>query len=139
MITNDTTLRVRYAETDQMSYVYYGTYAQYHEVGRVELIRSLGLSYRQMEETHKVMMPVVSMNLRYIRPAFYDELLTIRTTVRSLPEKYFDFHTEIFKENGKLCNGGMVRLCFVDMHTQKTILCPKYLIAIISKYFDHAL
>lgn len=127
MIENTTTLRVRYADTDQMGYVYYGNYAQYHEVGRVELIRKIGLTYREMEEIHHIWMPVVSMQMRYVRPAFYDDLLTIKTTVRELPLQYFEFHTEIFNEKGKLCNGGMVKLCFVDAKTKKSISCPEFL------------
>ena len=86
-------LRVRYAETDQMAYVYYGNYAQYCEVGRVEAMRSLGLSYAKMEAEWGVMMPVMKMEMEFKRPAFYDELLTIVTTIPELPDKEIIFET----------------------------------------------
>ena len=135
MYSFDTQLRVRYAETDQMKYLYYGNYAQYYEVGRVELIRSLGMSYRELEEQHAVMMPVVSLQQRFVRPAFYDELLTFRTTLRTLPEAFITFHCEIFNEKMKLVNGGSVRLCFVDMNTGKTIATPEVLLEKLKPYF----
>src|ERR1700754_1391147 len=84
MFTSETQVRVRYAETDQMNVVYYGNYAQYFEVGRVESIRQLGFSYKDLESTG-IIMPVVEMNVKYLRPARYDDLLTIRTTLRELP------------------------------------------------------
>lgn len=127
MYSFDTQVRVRYGETDQMKYLYYGNYAQYYEVGRVELIRSLGLSYKQLEEELGVMMPVLSLQMRYVRPALYDDLLTIRTTLRTMPDKFITFHCEIFNAQKKLVNGGSVRLCFVDMTTGKTINTPDYL------------
>lgn len=135
MYQNESQVRVRYAETDQMRYLYYGNYAQYYEIGRVELMRSLGLSYRDMEENYKVMMPVVSMHQRFIRPAFYDDLLTIRTTVNELPQTFITFNSEIFNEKGKLVNAGSVRLCFVDMNTGKTTPAPAFLLERISPFF----
>ena len=135
MFSYDTQVRVRYGETDQMGYLYYGNYAQYFEVGRAEMIRSLGLSYKEMEETHGVMMPVMSLQMRFVRPALYDELLTIRTTLRQLPESTITFHCEIFNEKKKLVNGGSVKLCFVDRTTGHTIGGPQYLIEKLIPYF----
>lgn len=135
MYSFDTQLRVRYGETDQMGYLYYGHYAQYFEVGRVELIRSLGLSYKKMEAEYGIMMPVMSLQMRYVRPALYDELLTIRTTLRQLPEMTITFHCEIFNEKKKLVNGGSVKLCFVDMKSGKTVPPPQYLIDKLATYF----
>jgi acyl-CoA thioester hydrolase len=135
MYSFETQLRVRYGETDQMKYLYYGNYAQYYEVGRVELIRSLGLSYKELEEERGVMMPVVSLQQRFVRPAFYDELLTIRTTLRALPADFITFHCEIFNEKKKLVNGGSVRLCFVDMITGKTVPTPEFLLEKLRPYF----
>ena len=91
-------LRVRYAETDQMAYVYYGNYAQYCEVGRVEAMRSLGLSYAKMEAEWGVMMPVMKMEMEFKRPAFYDELLTIVTTIPELPDREIIFETSTYNE-----------------------------------------
>lgn len=135
MFTHETQIRVRYGETDQMGYLYYGNYAQYYEVGRVEAIRALGLSYKDMEAVHGVMMPVMSLQMRYVRPALYDELLTVRTTIRHLPEDTITFHVEIFNEKKKLVNGGSVKLCFVDMKTNRTVPTPQYLIESLRSYF----
>jgi acyl-CoA thioester hydrolase len=136
MIQHETQIRVRYGETDQMGYLYYGNYAQYFEVGRAELIRSVGLPYKSMEEDYGIMMPVVSMNIRYIRPALYDELLTIKTSLRHLPEQFITFHYEIFNEKGQLLNGANVRLCFMDINTKKRIPTPEYLQKALDQYFN---
>ena len=128
MYTHEFQKRVRYNETDQMGYLYHGRYISYYEIGRVEMLRSLGLSYREMEEKYRVMMPVMTVQARYVRPARYDELLTIRTTLRKVPTQYITFHMEILNEQGKLVNGGSVKLCFVDMETNKTIPPPAFLL-----------
>ena len=135
MFITETQVRVRYGETDPMGYLYYGNYAQYYEVGRVEALRALGLTYKEMESIHSVMMPVMSLQMRYVRPALYDELLTVRTTVRHLPTDTITFYMEIFNEKKKLVNGGSVKLCFVDMKTNRTVAPPQYLIEKMSLYF----
>ena len=135
MFITETQVRVRYGETDPMGYLYYGNYAQYYEVGRVEALRALGLTYKEMEAVHYVMMPVMSLQMRYVRPALYDELLTVRTTVRHLPTDTITFYMEIFNEKKKLVNGGSVKLCFVDMKTNRTVAPPQYLIEKMSGYF----
>ncbi|MCB0584472.1 MAG: acyl-CoA thioesterase [Phaeodactylibacter sp.] len=136
MYTHEFKKRVRYGETDQMGYLYYGNYAQYYEIGRVELIRSLGLTYRALESEHGIIMPVMSMNTRYVRPALYDELITIRTTLRKLPDQYIVFHMELFNEAGKLVNGGTVKLCFVEVATQRTIPAPDLLVEKLIPHFE---
>lgn len=136
MYTHDFQKRVRYGETDQMGYLYYGNYAQYYEIGRVEMLRSLGLTYKYMEEELGVMMPVLSLQMRYVRPAYYDELLTIRTTLRQLPDQFITFHVELYNEKNKLVNGGSVRLCFVDKKSNKTIQAPTYLIEKLRLFFE---
>lgn len=136
MFTHVFKKRVRYGETDQMGYLYYGHYAQYYEIGRAEMIRSIGWSYRDMEEAVGVMMPVMSMNCRYVRPARYDEHISIHTTLRSLPGKTITFHHELFNEKGKLVNGGSVKLCFVDMKTNKSTVAPEYLLEKLRPYFE---
>ena len=80
MFISTTQIRVRYAETDKMGYVYYGNYAQYFEVGRVEGLRDLGLSYKKMED-EGILLPVVEFQIKYLKPAYYDDLLTIKTTI----------------------------------------------------------
>jgi len=126
MYTQSTDIRVRYSETDQMGYVYYGNYAQYYEVGRVEALRALGVRYREMEESG-VMMPVLEMKTKYIRPAKYDDLLTIKTTIKELPTTRISFHIEI--HNGdQLINIGEVTLVFVDMKTGRPVQAPQWII-----------
>jgi acyl-CoA thioester hydrolase len=137
MYSFDYQKRVRYGETDQMGYLYYGNYATYYEIGRVEMLRSLGLTYKHMEEELQVMMPVVNLQVRYLRPAKYDDLITIRTILREPPgEKYITFHMELFNEAGKLINAGSVKLCFVDMNTFKTVPPPSYLMQKLIPFFD---
>ncbi|MBL7803157.1 MAG: acyl-CoA thioesterase [Saprospiraceae bacterium] len=136
MYAHDTQLRVRYGETDQMGYLYYGNYAQYYEVGRVETIRSLGLSYKELEEVHGIWLPVVNMDMRFVRPAFYDDLLTVHTEIRELPDEYITFHTEIFNERRKLLNAGRVKLCFFDAATKKVVPAPELLLSQLRAYFE---
>lgn len=136
MYQHDTQLRVRYGETDQMGYLYYGNYAQYFEVGRVETIRSLGMSYKELEEQHGIWLPVVSMEMRFVRPAYYDDLLTVHTEVRKMPDTHITFHTELFSEPRKLINAGTVRLCFFDAAAKKVVTAPALLLERLSPYFE---
>ena len=124
MYSLETKIRVRYAETDQMSFVYYGVYAQYYEVGRVELLRSMGLSYKEIEEMGYTL-PVVNMNINYKKPAFYDDELTIRTTIKELPSAKITFDYETFNNAGDLLNVGEVILVFVDKETGKPCFAPE--------------
>jgi len=135
MFTHEYQKRVRYGETDQMGYLYYGHYAQYYEIGRSEMIRSLGLTYRQMEEELHILMPVMSLQCRYVRPARYDELLTIRTTLRALPQRTITFHMELFNEQQQLVNGGSVKLCFVTADTREAVPAPAVLLEKLRPYF----
>ena len=128
-------LRVRYAETDQMAYVYYGNYAQYCEVGRVEAMRSLGLSYAKMEAEWGVMMPVMKMEMEFKRPAFYDELLTIVTTIPELPDREIIFETSTYNEKNKLVNQAKVTLCFVKIDTKKRVSIPEQLYEKMKEYY----
>ena len=128
--------RVRYGETDQMGYLYYGRFADLYEIGRVEMLRSLGLTYREIEEERGIMLPVKSLQMRFVRPAKYDELLTIKTTLREMPDKDILFHVEVFNENNKLVNGGSVRLVFVEMKTNKTIKAPDFLLEKLQPFFE---
>lgn len=134
MYQHETYIRVRYAETDQMGVVYYGNYPQYYEVGRVEAIRSLGFTYKQIEE-NGVMMPVTGMNIKYVRPAKYDELLRLVTIVKDLPDKRITFRTEIYNEDNDLINFGDVTLAFVDIQSRKAIGIPDFILNKFSLYF----
>ncbi len=128
MYTFTTEKRVRYSETDKMGYLYYGHYAALFEIGRVETIRSLGLSYLEMEDVHGIWLPVVSLETRFVRPAYYDDMLSIRTEIRTLPDEHIIFHHEVFNPKGKLCAAGRVRLCFFDAATKKVVHAPDFLL-----------
>jgi acyl-CoA thioester hydrolase len=119
------TVRVRYAETDQMGVVYHGNYAQYFEMGRVEWLRNLGVSYKWMEE-NGVMLPVVSLEMNYKKPAKYDDLLRIKTLLKSQTSVKIEFDYEIYNEDNQLLTTGYSMLVFVDIKTGKPILPPKY-------------
>ena len=135
MYAFETQIRVRYGETDQMGYLYYGNYAQYFEVGRVETIRSLGLTYKELEEVHGIWLPVVSLEMRFVRPAYYDDLLRVRSEIRELPNEHITFHVELFNERKKLVNAGRVRLCFFDAKTKKVVMAPAHLLEKLNPYF----
>lgn len=131
-----TQVRVRYAETDQMNVVYYGNYAQYFEVGRVESIRQLGYTYKDMEASG-VIMPVVEFSIKYLRPATYDDLLTIKTMVRELPENHrIEFFQEVYNEEGKMLTAGKVILYFLDAVTRKKTVMPETLRKKLEPYFE---
>lgn len=129
-LINRTTIRVRYGETDQMGYVYYGNYAQYFEVGRVEAMRALGMSYRELEETG-YMLPVMSLNVSYIAPAKYDDILTVETEIVSLNGIRLRFCYKVFKDEKLLCEGETI-LVFVDKTTMKPTQPPKHFVALFS-------
>ncbi len=134
MLTTETKIRVRYGETDQMGYVYYGNYPLYYEVARTDMIRKIGWTYSQMEKSG-VMMPVASLNVKYLRPAYYDNNLTVKVTVKNLPTKKMEFEYEVFNEQGKLINTGNTTLVFVDMKTGKPTNPPKEFMEKIRGYF----
>lgn len=118
-----------------MGMLYHGHYAQYYEVGRVEAMRSLGTSYRQMEDQMGILMPVMSLNMRFVRPALYDEQLKVETSLRKLPAQTITFHMELFNEAGKLVNGGSVKLCFLDAQSRKRRPAPDFLVEALQPFF----
>ena len=125
--THRTSFRVRYAETDQMGVVYYGNYAQYFEQGRTEWLRNLGFSYRWMEDNH-IHLPVVSYTVQYKKPARYDDLLTVETSLKNLPTGKIEFDYTLYNEAGVLLATAHTVLVFVNANTQKVTKAPRYLI-----------
>ncbi|MCS5491826.1 acyl-CoA thioesterase [Algoriphagus limi] len=135
MYQADTQIRVRYAETDQMSYVYYGNYAMYFEVGRVEAMRQIGFSYAKMEE-EGVMMPVLESHYRYLKSGKYDELLTIRTKIPTLPGVKIRFEYEVFNESGELITEGWTVLAFLKKENHQPTRPPQNLLALMKPFFQ---
>jgi len=129
-----TKIRVRYGETDQMGFVYYGNYAEFYEVARVEMLRSLGMSYRMMEESG-VMMPVVEMHCKYLKPAQYDQEISIKVTVNELPRASMNFKYELYNEDGVLINTGETLLVFINMKSNRICFAPKELATKLKPFF----
>lgn len=135
MFQSSTHIRVRYAETDQMNVVYHGNYAQYFEVARAEAIREMGLTYKEMEETG-IVMPIVELHTKFLRPAHYDDLLTIRTELRELPADHrIEFHHEVYNDSGKLLTIGRVVLYFLDAVTKARAQMPLQLKQHLEPFF----
>ncbi len=124
---NDISFRVRYGETDQMGVVYHGNYPQYLEMGRVEWLRVLGISYKEMEQ-NGIILPVISLNINYKKSAVYDDLLTVRTILRKRPLVRIAFDYEIYNEKKELLAEANTVLAFMDAEKNKPIKCPDYIL-----------
>jgi acyl-CoA thioester hydrolase len=136
MYEHSTTVRVRYAETDRMDVVYYGNYAMYFEIGRVEAIRNLGVSYKDIEDMG-IILPVVELNIKYLRPAKYDDLIIIKSQIKTLPTDHkIIFDQEVYNEAGKLLTVGQVKLYFMDASMNNKIEMPAILKEKLSVYFS---
>jgi len=135
MYTDSTQIRVRYSETDQMGYVYNGNYAQYYEIGRAEMMRSLDMSYSKMEETG-VMLPLLELNCKFIKPAFYDQVITIKTIVKKIPGIRIVFDYELYNEQEELINIGSTTLVFFDMVKKRPCAPPEYFMDRVRQYFE---
>ncbi|HNS11564.1 MAG TPA: thioesterase family protein [Bacteroidia bacterium] len=134
MFISEVQIRVRYAETDQMGYVYYGNYAAFFEVGRVEALRALGFSYRKLENAG-YMLPVMNYNIDYLKPAHYDDLLTIKTSIPLIPSARIHFEYETYNEQEVLINKASTTLVFIDRASNKPCKPPQDFLQAISKYF----
>jgi len=134
MFRSEIKLRVRYGETDRMGYVYYGNYAEYFEVARVEALRDLGITYRDMEDSG-IVLPVLDYKIKYVKPAYYDELLTIKTRIENPPSARIHFNYETFNEEGVLLNFAETTLVFINSQTRKPCPPPDYFTAKFASFF----
>jgi acyl-CoA thioester hydrolase len=134
MYTSETYIRVRYGETDQMGYVYYGNYAMYYEVGRVESLRKLGLTYKELEDMG-VMMPVLENKSKFLSAALYDDNLKVVTTIREKPGVRIKFEYDIFNDEGKLIHQGETVLAFVDKKTGRPSRPPQVFQDVLKPFF----
>lgn len=136
MFESSTQIRVHYALTDQMGMVYHGHYAQFFEIGRVEAMRQLGFPYKKIEEMG-IIMPVVDLHTRFIRPVKYDELITVKVSVREMPTNHkIVFHGEVFNEAGELCTSGTVTLFILEAATMRRSEMPAPLKEKLAPYFE---
>lgn len=134
MFQFDFPIRVRYSETDKMGYVYYGNYASFFEVARVEALRSLGVSYKELEDSG-VMLPVLAYSVKFFKPAFYDEMLTIQVTIKEMPTTRIVFEYATFNQNGLQLNQAETTLVFVDIKTGKPCRIPTEVKKAFSPFF----
>jgi acyl-CoA thioester hydrolase len=134
MISHDVQVRVRYAETDRMGYVYYGNYAMYFEVARVETLRHIGSSYKELEDSG-IMLPVLEYKSKFLKPAKYDDLLTIRTFIKNKPGVRIVFEYEVYNEAKTLLSTGETTLVFVNSHTGRPCNAPDHLLEMMASYF----
>ena len=133
MYTHEHQVRVRYGETDQMGYCYYGNYAQFYEVGRVEALRDLGFPYKLLEE-EGVLLPVLDFQIRYLKPAFYDDLLTVKTMIKELPSAKISFEFEMYNDQNEKINFGTVVLVFIDADSNRPRRAPEELVKKIQTF-----
>ncbi len=124
---NEISFRVRYSETDQMGVVYHGNYAQYFEMGRVEWLRQLGTSYKEMEK-NGIMLPVISLHVDFKKSAVYDDLITVRTILKKTPAVRIEFDFEIRNQAGDILVTANTVLVFMDMEKKRPVKCPDYLL-----------
>ena len=135
MLEDNINIRVRYADTDQMGFVYYGNYAKYYEIARVELFRNIGLTYKSLEKMG-IGMPVIEMKTNFIMPAKYDEKLVIHIKIPELPKLKIIFFYEIFNGKNELINTGETVLTFINLLTGKPKRVPSIMKDKLSKYFE---
>lgn len=120
-------IRIRYGETDQMGVVYHGNYPQFIEIGRIEWLRSLGVSYKKMEE-EGVMLPVVSLSINYKKPVFYDDVISVKTFIKKKPTASIEFEYEITNQAGEIVTTASTVLAFVNMNSKRPMRCPNYIL-----------
>lgn len=135
MFTSKTSVRVRYSETDKMGVVYHGNYAQYLEIGRTDALRQIGLTYKSFED-NGIMMPVLSLNCKYLKSAYYDDELTIITMLKVMPKVRIHFYFEIYNQQNELITKAEVELVNMDMKTNKLTMAPMVLIEALKPFFE---
>ena len=127
MTTNQTEIKVRYGETDQMGVVYHGNYAQYFEIGRVEWLRKFGVSYKEMEESG-IMLPVISLSVKFKKSARYDDVIKVKTQLVKIPSATIEFDYEILNDKNEILATGNTSLVFIDINRNRPTRCPQYIL-----------
>lgn len=134
MFQSEVSIRVRYAETDKMEYVYYGRYAEYFEIARVEALRSLGITYRELEDSG-ILLPVLEYSVRFFKPVYYDEIITVKTVIPVLPAARILFEYETFNNDNIKVNSAATTLVFIRKETKKPCYAPENLLTRMKPYF----
>ena len=136
MITSENIIQVRYDEVDKMGYVYHGNYAKYYHISRTELLRKVGISDRELE-SQNIILPVIEMNIRYIKPVYYDDFITIKTKLLELPETRMKFQHEVINQHNELLNIANSTLVFVDSNTRKPMIVPEIILNKLELYLKN--
>lgn len=135
MYATSVKLRIRYSETDKMGFCYYGNYAQYFEVARVELLRSLGISYKEMED-EGILLPVTHFSVNYLKPAFYDDEITVMCTINKMPGVRITFHYESINAKNEKINEAVTDLIFLNQRLNKPVKPPQYILDSFKPHFS---
>ncbi len=135
MFTYNHQLRVRYSDTDQMGYVYYANYGNFFEQARAEAVRSLGIAYKDIEAAG-IIIPVTRMNIKFINPAFYDEVLTVKTSIPEIPHRDLLFKYEVYNQKGKLINKAETHMVFANVQTKQLVSAPLLLLDKLKPFFE---
>ena len=135
MIVSKSKIRIRYDEVDKMGYVYHGNYAKYYHISRTELLRKIGISDRELE-THDILLPVIELNIKYLKPVFYDDIITIRTSLHNIPTSRMIFHHEVRSNTNEIINRATSTVAFVDINTRKPMKAPQFIVNKIKSYIE---
>ncbi len=135
MITSVNEIQIRYDEVDKMGYVYHGNYAKYYHISRTELFRKLGFSDKKLEEMN-IIMPIIELNIRYIKPIYYDDIITIITFLKHIPSTRMKFYHEVKNSDDELINEANSTAVFVDMETRVPMRVPEFIVNKIKTYFE---
>ena len=133
MITSENKIQIRYDEVDKMGYVYHGNYAKFFHISRTELLRKIGFSDKELE-IKNILLPVIEMNIKYLKPVFYDDVITIKTFLQKIPSSRMWFKHEVFNANNEVINQAESTVVFVDMHTRKPMKAPGFIVDKIESY-----
>jgi len=127
MITSENKIQIRYDEVDKMGYVYHGNYARFYHISRTELMRKIGFSDKELEAKN-ILLPVIEMNIKYLKPVFYDDVITIETSLQNIPASRMHFKHEVYNSNNEVINQAESTVVFVDMQTRKPMKAPGFII-----------
>lgn len=133
MITSENKIRVRYDEVDKMGYVYHGNYAKYYHISRTELLRKVGISDKELEN-YNIILPVIEMTIKYLKPVFYDDVITIKTMIKEFPTSKMEFFHKVFNQNREIINVASSTLVFVNSNTRKPMRVPEIILNKLKSY-----
>lgn len=135
MITAKNKIQIRYDEVDKMGYVYHGNYAKFYHISRTELLRKIGISDKQLE-SRNILLPVIEMSIKYLKPIFYDDIITIQTSLNHMPSSRMKFLHEVRNQSNEVINQAESTVVFVDINSRKPMKVPELIVNKIKNYLD---